>query len=122
MTHWTTQLDAFTETTDLCHATESVLMTQGVNFVMKHANAKWLMREIAWGLLMFDHVDFITANIKSATLTLRDERGNVIMQKDELARFELAEIQFPCLNMDENWLIMLPSEHKALRAECSATE
>ena len=126
MTHWTNQLDTFTDTTDLSHATESVLITKGVSFVIKHADAKWLKHSIAGCLLMFDDVDFITVtlntNVTDATLTLRDENGNVLIQKNELARFDLAEMSFPCINMDENWLIMLPSEYNALRAECSVTE
>ena len=126
MAHWTTQLDTFTDTNDLSYATESVLITKGVNFVIKHADARWLKQSIAGCLLMFDEIDFITVTLNttaaSATLTLRDEHGNVLIQKEELARFELAEMRFSCLNMDENWLIMLPSEYAALRAECAVTE
>ena len=94
---------------------QSVVYTEGVQFLAERAEACWLLDEIAVAQILprvkteeFQCWVLKVAQNKSATLTCDDGNGRVILSKQiEYTDFPLAEIKLYCTGNT----IMLPGEY-----------
>ena len=114
--HWTNKLSQFTCTTHYWPLFRSVELTDGVNFVVKTADARWLMLVIARELTDMDtdywhlHIQ-VTRLLHCTRIKFTDAAGNWVCTTGVRDRtLDVSPFELRAGWTGNNWLLMLCTE------------
>ena len=114
--HWTNKLSQFTCTTHYWPLVRNVELTDGVNYVVSAADARWLMLVIARELEDMDveywHLRVLVTRLLSSTnIRFIDAAGSKVCSTGVYDRtLDVHRLELRAGWTGNSWLLMLPTE------------